>query len=370
MRVITGALLLTGVALAEPLFNIKVQDLKSGNLDWNKFKAALATDGAFSVTGLSSEYLNAVQALSDVAPNCFKSQRLPKIILADGSVRSTYATNIENAYPDCILEAGSIINQEFSDVFNIVAGILEQAVGAERLSYKENDDGEERMFSSLQYKDHIHVYESVDSKQNEDLSLSFHTDSGVLLMLTPAPEVPLIVQNIHNELIDTSTTPANSIIFIIARGLPDWLLRGTPEAAEFFTAPHAVPSLKGRAITRTVFARMMVAPLQAIPSDFKTHKTQFQDIFLQRTVEKPGELCPLDLTTEDLAQDNNQCGDDPELALCWMSCLVLPDCNGDEKVVCTNLVGEACCSEYDSPDGCLDMDTTCEWKCEANILPF
>ena len=49
--------------------------------------------------------------------------------LADGSIRTTYATNIENAYPDCILHAGSIINKEFDRVFHLVAESLEAAAG-------------------------------------------------------------------------------------------------------------------------------------------------------------------------------------------------------------------------------------------------
>ena len=370
MILLLAVLLLAGFASTKPLFAINIEDLESHSLNMEEFKAALSIDGAFAVTGLSADYLGAVQELTKVAPKCFQTNQFPKNSLADGSIRTTYATNIENAYPDCILHAGSIINKEFDRVFHLVAESLEAAAGgAEHLSFKETEDGDSLRFSSLQFKDHVHVYESMDSRVNPGLSLSFHTDSGILLMLTPSVQLPVQIQSIHKEHVDTSVTEANSIILIVARGLPDWLLRGTSAASGFFPAPHAVPSLSGKVEARTVFARMMVAPLDAIPADDLAYKSKFQDIFLQRSIENPEELCPLDLTTEDFIHDESPvCGDNPELAECWMGCLSVPDCNGEEKLVCTNRAGETCCNEYDSPDGCLDMDTSCEWKCDARMI--
>jgi len=167
-------------------------------------------------------------------------------------------------------------------------------------------------------------------------------------------------------MINTSVLGDDAIIFIVARGLRDWLLRGTPEAQGFFPAPHAVPSLRTVDV-RTVFARMMVAPESAVPANPKAHQTAFEDVFLERSLRAPEELCPLELT---LAAKKSYESCEPGKAECWMGCLELPDCAENDTFVCLNMNGEACCNEMDSPppdpiSGCKDMDPTCQWKCSA-----
>eukprot|EP00091_Calanus_sinicus_P023919 TRINITY_DN8332_c0_g1_i1.p1 TRINITY_DN8332_c0_g1~~TRINITY_DN8332_c0_g1_i1.p1 ORF type:complete len:128 (-),score=31.02 TRINITY_DN8332_c0_g1_i1:64-447(-) len=67
----------------------------------------------------------------------------------------------------------------------------------------------------------------------------------------------------RNGMINDIITADDSLIFLTGSGLTSWLL---PED-DLYSPPHAVPSLaNSNALTRTVFARMRVAPLDATTS--------------------------------------------------------------------------------------------------------
>jgi len=281
---------------AKNLFSVKVGEmLESDNLV--SLKQALATDGAFSVTGLSGEYTQAIQVLAETAPSCFKEDTsLPEIRLADGSARTTFGTN-SNSYPQCLDNSGDVVSSEFERTFRVVSSALESLTGSEKKLAWRNPEEEAgpQGFKDLLHKDHIHVYSRTNSSSSKaGQSLDFHVDSGILLMLTPATQLPLQIKSNDGSLIDTANVGDDAIIFIVARGLPSWLLSGTDDAANYFPAPHGVPSLSGKVDTRTVFARMMVASGAAVPVNPAADQIPFKNVFLQKSVKKNSELCPVE----------------------------------------------------------------------------
>ena len=88
----------------------------------------------------------------------------------------------------------------------------------------------------------------------------WHTDSGLLLLLTPFKQHPLLVKARDGTLVQTDQLDESSVIVILASALPDWLLKGSQSSKSFFASPHAVPSLQGSLASRSVFARMKVIP--------------------------------------------------------------------------------------------------------------
>jgi len=355
---------------ARKLLQFQRADLENGSIDLIQFQSVLENDGAFAVIGGSRQYSSAVRELSELAPDCFQLNMFPETLLSDGSIRTTYATNMDKFYPHCIQSVSTAISDEFDSAWSQVAATVEHLLaGQVNLDWKEQQGAPSSKFQSLPHKEHIHVYETTqNSSVSDGASLPFHIDSGILLMLTPSTDLPVQIKGKDGELIDTAEINEDAIIFIVARGLSDWLLQGTSASSKFFPAPHAVPSLRGHVKTRTVFARMMVATELAVPAHVNESPILFEDVFLQKTLRSSGALCPSEMTvTKKLPGTSCPVGS----AECWMACLELPECSGNDYYVCTNLVGEPCCNENNSPppdDGCLDMDTSCKWKCYSDPM--
>ena len=135
-----------------------------------------------------------------------------------------------------------------------------------------------------------------------------------------------------------------------------FFLLGSLSANKFFPAPHAVPSLIGNINSRTVFARMKVAPVSAkVTSDGQT----FGDYFhMEDDNNHTSSLCEV---TAGWSRLQRQMCEDGQ-AYCWMGCLSLPpDCTEDQAI-CVNDLAETCCTETVTED-CLDMDGSCQWQC-------
>jgi len=223
------------------------------------FLAALSDTGTFVFSGLGNEYAKAIQTLRKSAPNCI--QESLEIELEDGSRRFTTARDSETAtqkFPKCVQEDIEYITHVFDKVDKFVMDVLKNKFSTSLLDASSNNTFE---LEDLPTKSHLHVYQK-DLKTHESdshLSLPFHTDSGLYLLLTPSNLLPLQIIN-RNGVTDDLHTKDDSLIFLIGTGLSSWLL---PEEA-LFAPPHAVPSLtNSNFLTRTVFARMKVAPLEA-----------------------------------------------------------------------------------------------------------
>ena len=67
-----------------------------------------------------------------------------------------------------------------------------------------------------------------------------------------------------NGVILTTSTDEPAVVVLFGRGLGQWLLH-PEDRAKFRAAPHFVPALKSGK-ERVIFARMYVAPKEAVPS--------------------------------------------------------------------------------------------------------
>ena len=138
------------------------------------------------------------------------------------------------------------------------------------------------------------------------------------------------------------------------------LFIGSSSASKFFPAPHAVPSMSGNIHSRTVFARMKVAPVSAkVSSDGQTFGEYFHmedDNKISSLCEDPGSWSRL---------QRQMCEDGK--AYCWMGCMDLPsECEAD-VAVCVNQDDLPCCTETVT-ENCLNMDGSCEWTCPSRNM--
>ena len=125
--------------------------------------------------------------------------------------------------------------------------------------------------------------------------------------------------------------------------LPDWLLQGEPKEVrdKFHPVPHMVPHLQHGGYQRTVFARMMVAPADAVPKGDKIQNpVTFEEVFMREnrleeganSLENGG-LCSVDLESEKYIRSvKDQCNDGT--TYCWMGCNSNPPHCTDDTAVC------------------------------------
>ena len=85
----------------------------------------------------------------------------------------------------------------------------------------------------------------------------------VFSLATPTSESPLRVVD-SNGVTLTTLTDEPAIVVLFGRGLDQWLVH-PEDRKKFRAAPHFVPALKSGK-KRVIFARMYVAPKEAIPT--------------------------------------------------------------------------------------------------------
>jgi len=384
-------LLLTQSAFCDSaVFTVSKSHLKAAvnSKNFALIRNALKYDGAIGVTNLGEDYEQAVKNLKLSAPLCLKDLRYPEFILPDGSRRTTFATQSSETftessdYPPCIAETSSVISAHFDSVFESVAAVFEEITDKDSLTWRD-ENGSVHQFSQLPRKEHIHVYEHTESVSDTKFAAPFHTDNGVLLMITPFQEHPLQVRSKGGKILDTSGLGNNDLILIIARALPEWLLRGSREAGEFRAGPHAVPTLSPELDSRTVFARMMVAPFEAVAASPDAQKVPFSHVFFNKITqndlcvagdfEKQDTLSRLPRDTRNNTDDaynklkEDECSD-PGSSYCWLGCRDLPtdDCQPWE-MICTNSWDVDCCTDpADEGTGKCTHGGSCQWKCGAS----
>eukprot|EP00092_Neocalanus_flemingeri_P032002 GFUD01034779.1.p1 GENE.GFUD01034779.1~~GFUD01034779.1.p1 ORF type:complete len:328 (-),score=68.84 GFUD01034779.1:243-1226(-) len=225
------------------------------------FLKSLVDSGTFVFSGLGRDYVKAIRNLRKSSPNCLNDAL--EIELEDGSRRFTIARDSDTdvrPFPSCVTKDIETITEYFDNVDKFVMDSLTNKFNASLdITHKNKTYGLE----SLPTKSHLHVYkkDSKASKTDSSLSLPFHIDNGVYLLLTPSDFLPLKTVDRNGNISDIYSKD-DSLIFLTGSGLTSWLL---PED-DLYAPPHAVPSLTNSISTtqsRTVFARMKVAPLDA-----------------------------------------------------------------------------------------------------------
>ena len=210
----------------------------------------LEEDGAFAVSNLPAEYVKAVRKMQENAPSCLQESGSPSYELPDGSLRTTFARESENGqeFPLCLGAEAALVEEYFDTVDRLVTSMIADIVGEERVGWT-HPEGD---ITTAEYKEHVHVYSGHDGG-HADLSVPYHTDNGLMLMVTHYPEHPLVIKNRHGGILDTHHLEDDTIIVILGSALPHWLLHAD---TKLHAAAHAVPALASG--NRTVLARMKV----------------------------------------------------------------------------------------------------------------
>ena len=229
------------------------------------YNRALHNVGAIAVSGLGARYAQGVESLRVNNPNCLKGSL--RVKLTDGVERFSHIQSNSEEPPRCIKTDYEAILDGFNTVEAQITEALGQLVGNSSLLVKENM--QIKKTSQLETKTHVHTYINKDTVQSEEItnpySLPFHQDNGLWLLMTPADVLPVVMKTRAGQLVNTDQLSSDSVMFLVGRGLTDWLLQDT--ANSFIAPPHAVQSLAGSGIgQRTVMARMKIAEYDATPA--------------------------------------------------------------------------------------------------------
>ena len=94
--------------------------------------------GAFEVKNLGEAYQQSMKQFFSQAPACLeKDTTLPKMVMNDGSVRTTFAkTSDSKLNPECLSEEIGVIAKAFDQVDQIVTKIIEDIVEPGTLRYQ------------------------------------------------------------------------------------------------------------------------------------------------------------------------------------------------------------------------------------------
>jgi hypothetical protein len=305
---------LIAIAAAErPLYQVSLAALReaaaAGRLT-HHIRHALENVGALAVGGLGPAYATAVHRLRQTAPACQDQNAASlEVRLADGTLRRSYVQSSHNnnaadasapaaAWPDCVAADMAAVAAAFDQVERAMVSVLVRLLGNASLEISE--DGRSLSLLELPSKTHLHVYHHQAASADHQLtsqqtphhhSLPFHVDNGLYLLLTPASALPLLVRSKAGRNIRTGQAAGpDTVLFLLGRGLTDWLLLQRDEGLT--PARHAVPSLAGSGVmSRTVVARMRVAPLAAVAGTIRRGPT-FGDVFLDgRVAPSVASLC-------------------------------------------------------------------------------
>jgi len=380
---------LFGHANTKDIFTIAFSELQSTveSGHHRSLERILKEEGALAISDLDPSYSSAVKALKAKAPDCLQQLKFPQFYLPDGSQRRTFARESTQTshYPSCIRKESESISAQMTIVDNLMSKLVSSIAGEASLVWKSSKGGEEKNFSSTNFKEHIHVYQPMEGGADAGVfAAPFHTDNGLLLMVTPFQEHPLQIKNRGGDYVSTARVADDSLLVLIANALPHWLLQGTKASDKFFSVPHAVPSLNNELLSRVVFARMKVVPAESFPSNAEVGEANRINTFEQFFHEGPGvgstELCPLAkpryqalaMQTRSVEkQMHEQCSEGQ--AYCWMNCLDVPQepC-ANATTICKNQYDKPCCTDTVTED-CESMDQSCGWEqtCKKlGPLPF
>ena len=333
----------------------------------------------FAITDIGTDYKEALEEFYKNAPTCFeqlshndKNLNIPKEVqLPDGSTRRTFATEIKD-YPDCLQM--TLISKVYDDIDKHISTLLTKLSDNQELVYTTSDNTKESvLLQDAPIKDHIHVYTKhnhhqkefkgtmeKDQHKNDDHGddnhlVPFHVDNGIYLLLTPFPNHGLEVELSNGKKVSTNDVDPESVLVLMGRGLTDWLLQFNKKRSIYYPTPHGVPSLKNSDISsRSVYARMKVAPASAIPTSTELSYSErlklktFQNIFMEMSSQEPStgsDLCSVDLEDGSGHVQKRHSNDTWTNALntlceageeyCWMSCRPLPSkCPSKEIAKC------------------------------------
>lgn len=329
--------------------------------------------GSFVITNLpdSDNYQNAINNLQKEARACFTSTSTKVISLnvAPDVIRMTSATSSLNPsehQPNCIRSSTDVIENSLNNVGEVIHMLIAKIAG-EKAFYKVKGVNNLIPLSDSGNLDHVHLYSTESDSKNAKPAAPLHTDNGLFLLTTPSQESPLHVQDRNGKML-TTVTAEPGVVVLFGRALDQWLLGSS---SLFRPAPHSVPPMRSNK-DRVIFARMFVAPKEAVPVSGKSIK--FEDFFIGHDDNSKSDLCPSAHTqvfkpksSEILWRKARQAGCEEGTQFCWMSCLPIDTQCPAQGQSCYSSSHQPCCKENETPEdhGCLDMDVSCQWHCNS-----
>lgn len=241
--------------------------------DQREIMNSLKKDGVLVFEGLGDLYTEALTKLRESDPKCMEEGL--QVLLEDGTERLTVARdtiNSNDAFPVCVSEEVETISTAFDQVDMAMSKILRIEFG-KKLDVFDAGSPDLKKFETLDSKTHLHQYRKYVPTTPDKMTLPFHTDNGLYLLLTPSDSMPLLTMG-RKGIITSPNQGDGTVLVLLGTGLTSWLL---PESG-LLAPPHAVPALRANT-TRTVMARMVVAPALSTPQH--SPSSLFQDHFSQ-----------------------------------------------------------------------------------------
>ena len=380
--------LILGTAIAFPESDKSIPSFKYNDLlnDLNKLSqeqnvlkqvAKMSKNlGGFLITDIphNDDYVKALKDLEKDAESCFngKSEKIVSLKVSPSVVRSTSAVSSvdpSSVHPACIRSSADVIVETMNKVGALIHQLIDNIAGSEA-KYKFPSDLETAVpIGSSPNLDHIHLYKShPESVDQDEPTATLHTDNGLFLLATPSAEAPLHIMDLDGQMLTTMNGESGMIV-LFGRALNHWLLRSNNL---FRAAPHSVPALKSNK-KRVIFARMYVAPKEALP--YSGESVKFGEFFMAvednqlstsnlcPAMKKSHQRSPLSASAILFRKARNEmCDEGTEF--CWMGCLPVDSSCPSAQQTCYSSSHQPCCLEgQTAADGCADMDPTCEWHC-------
>ena len=109
-----------------------------------------------AISGMPSEYSQAVIELQNSAPQCLDSEQSPKFSLPDGSTRVTWARDSSEQrqhVPKCIQSPTNVIHQFYERLDGLISDVIMNIAGEKQTDWLSKENPEiKQNFATINYK--------------------------------------------------------------------------------------------------------------------------------------------------------------------------------------------------------------------------
>lgn len=281
----------------------------------------------------------------------------------DGSLRATFASRATESFGQCSKQTRLLVDEYKLKTHEIGVRVARFLDSLQSDSIPKIEELISRPESGS--LDHFHVYRPSEIKESQGdthisshLSVPFHVDMGLFLLLTPGTWVhsyspistqqsDLIIKKKDGTTFEVNPSKLGSVILLAGAGLSNWLHRGT---SNIRAAVHAVnPISKIQGGSRVVLGRMFLPPMNTVSES----GVMFEDFFMSSSsrVIKAEAVDQSILQWRRLMEARCEAGS----KYCWMDCMPDVDCGEDMESVCMNPNTGNICLETDCDTDCTVM---------------
>jgi hypothetical protein len=294
-------------------------------------------------------------SMTDHETDVFRSSTL------DGSLRATFASEASEPFKQCSTETRllahdyKLITREIGLRVARFLDSLQSGTAPKIEALIRQPEA-----SSL---DHFHVYRpsdieetSTNTQKSSLLSVPFHVDMGLFLLLTPATwmnttpisllDSDLIVKKKDGSIFEVRPRNPGSVILLSGAGLSNWLNRGTSTIRAAVHAVNPLENIQGG--SRVVLGRMFLPPMNTVSES----GVRFEDFFMSSSkIIKAEAVDQSSARWRRLMEARCEAGK----KYCWMDCMPDVDCGEDSESVCMNPNTGNICLETDCDTDCTVM---------------